>query len=155
MPAFLRRFAPVAHLPYLPDVALVEIALRAAYHAADAAPIDATALAAIAPDALMGTRMRLAPAVQVIASSHPLHAIWRRAADPAAPQPGVAPEAILITRPQFDPVVHPLAPAAARATQALAEGRTLGEALAEGGDALDLGALLSLLLSQRAIIALT
>ncbi len=155
MPVFLQLFAPVAHLPYLPDIARVEIALRAAYHAADAAPVDAAALATVAPEVLMATRMRLAPSVQIIASLHPLYAIWQRASDPGAPPPGSDPETILITRPVYDPVLHPLDPAATRAVQALANGRMLGEALVDGGEALDLGALLSLLLAQRAIVALT
>lgn len=155
MPSFLRRFAPARALPYLPDIARLELARRAAYHAADSTPVAAGRLAAIAPDALMTTRLHLAPAVRIVASDHALHAIWRRATDPAAPQPGPDPQTVIVTRPGFDPVATPLSPATGRAAQALADGRTLGEALAAGGDGLDLGALLSLLLTQRAIIALT
>ena len=151
MPAFLRRFEPAKSVPYLPDIAALELALRHAYHAADATPVDTTALAALAPDALMTTRMRIAPAVQIITSDYPIHAIYRANTQADAPRPVMQPEAVLITRPGFDPEIHPINAAAANCIAGLTAGQSLGQTMATAGDALDLGATLGLLLAQGAV----
>jgi hypothetical protein len=125
--------------------------LRHAYHAADATPIDATELAARAPEALMTTRMRIAPAVQIITSDYPIHAIYRANTQADAPRPVMQPEAVLITRPGFDPEIHPINAAAANCIAGLTAGQSLGQTMATAGDALDLGATLGLLLAQGAV----
>ena len=61
MPKFLRRFEPAKSLPYLPDMATLELAMRHAYHAGDTDPIGAATLGALAPEKLMGARLILAP----------------------------------------------------------------------------------------------
>jgi hypothetical protein len=151
MPQFLRRFEPAKTVPYLPDIAAMELALRHAYHAADATPAPPDALGAIAPDALMGTRLRIAPAVQTATSDYPIHAIYRANTQSDAPKPVMQAEAVLITRSGFDPDIHPINAAAAKAISLLQNGHTLGEAIATADDTLDLGAVLGLLLAQGAI----
>lgn len=151
MPAFLRRFEPAKSVPYLPDIAALELALRHAYHAADATPIDASALAALTADALMTTRLRIAPAVQIITSDYPIHAIYRANTAVDAPRPVMQPEAVLITRPGFDPELHLINAAAANCITGLKAGQSLGQTMATAGDTLDLGATLGLLLAQGAV----
>lgn len=151
MPQFLSRFEPAKKFGYLPDIARVELALRHAYHAADATPIAADALAALAPDALMGTRLRIAPATQTVASDFPVHAIYRAMTMDDAPKPMMQAEGVLITRANFDPEIHAINGAAAKAITALKAGKPLGEAIATSDDTLDLGAVLGLLLAQGAI----
>ncbi|MEZ5685248.1 MAG: DNA-binding domain-containing protein [Paracoccaceae bacterium] len=97
-PAFLEAFPPVAGLPYLPDVARLELARGLAYHAADRAPLPAEALAGAAARADR-IALGLHPSVALIASGHAIHAIW------AANQPGAtpgpiedAPETVLVLR---------------------------------------------------------
>ncbi|MCR8723045.1 HvfC/BufC N-terminal domain-containing protein [Frigidibacter sp. ROC022] len=154
MPGFLERFPPVAHLGYLPDVARLENALRAAYHAADAAPIDTDALGALPPERLMAARIGLAPAVRIVASDWPILAIWRaNMAD--GPKPQMQAETVLVARPGYDARPYPLAPGAARFLQALAEGRSFGVALEAAGPELDLTALLQTLVDAQAMTSIT
>jgi hypothetical protein len=152
LPGFLETFPPVAHLGYLPDVARLENALRAAYHAADAAPVGPEALPPGAD--LMGARVALAPAVAVIRSRWPLHAIWRFNREPGAPKPAATAEDVLVTRPGLDPHADPLPPGGAAFTLALASGASLAEATAAGGAGFDPGPALGLLLSRAAITAI-
>ena len=149
MPAFLASFPPVAQLGYLPDVARLELALRAAYHAADAQPVGPEALTAGAD--LMSARITLAPALRVIRSRWPLHGIWRANAEDGAPKPGRTPEDVLVTRPGFDPLVSPLPPGGADFIARLAQGETLAAAALAPGPDFDPGPTLALLLQGNAI----
>ncbi|WP_377512553.1 DUF2063 domain-containing protein [Octadecabacter sp. R77987] len=149
MPAFLAGFAPAASLPYLPDMAHLELALRHAYHAPDATPIAADALAQFPPEALGDLRFSLAPALRLVASPYPVHGLWR--ANMAGEAQTKGGETVLITRPDLDPQMHVVPPASARFVVALQSDATLAGAADEAGDALDLGAILGLLLQQRAI----
>ncbi|WP_369767756.1 DUF2063 domain-containing protein [Falsihalocynthiibacter sp. BN13B15] len=128
MPAFLAKFEPVAHLPYLPDVARLELALRASYHAADAPPIAAETLQSISPDALMAARLTLAPAVKILRSPWPLHAIYL--VNTRSDAPSVTPSAqdVLLTRPDFDPEATLLPAGGADFIETLGKNMTFGAA---------------------------
>ncbi len=111
-PAFLGAFEPLAHLGYLGDMARLDLALRASYHAADAAPFD-TAVLQRPPEELARAQIALAPATQLLRSRWPIHDLWRKARDAQAPAPRAEGQAVLITRPEFDPEVHLLSIGAA------------------------------------------
>ncbi len=153
MPAFLENFPPVQHLGYLPDIARLELALRESYHAADSAPVAAEALQALSPDALMAARLTLAPALRLVRSRWPIHAIWSaNMRGTAAPKAAMA-EDVLIARPEYDPELHRLPDGAAPFIAALMGGATVAEALDLGAE-FDLTATLGLLLATRAITAI-
>lgn len=155
MPAFLAQFEPAQSLPYLPDMARLELAMRHAYHAADQDPIAPDALAQIPPDGLTDLRMAFAPAVRVIRSDHPIHSTYLANTTSGAPAAKKGSETTLITRPAFDPTPHLITPETATFFTALSEGQTLGDAANAAGAELDLGASLGLLLGQNAITSLT
>lgn len=146
-PAFLAAFPPVAHLGYLPDVARLEQAIRESYHAADHRPAT---LAGLTPEAVLARSLRLAPSVRLIRSAWPVQAIW--AANTAGgPAPVAGPQEVLVLRRQFDPVPHLLGPGGGAMVAALLAGQTVGDAIGAGGEALDAGAVLGLLLAQGAV----
>lgn len=128
-PAFLQGFAPVAHLPYLPDVARLELALRESYHAADASPVPAETLGNIAPEALAASRLRLSPALRLVRSGFPIVGIWQANMQDSASQPARRAEDALVTRPGFDPDICALPPGGAAIIAALAERQTILEAV--------------------------
>ena len=90
-PEFLTHFPPVAGLPYLPDVARIELARGRAYHAADLPALPAQALAAAA-HAPGDTVLHLHPSVSLVLSAYPVATIW------AANQPGQTPGAVDMAR---------------------------------------------------------
>lgn len=154
---FLEGFAPLGHLGYLPDIARLEQARRRAYHAADAAPADPSALQALTPDLLAETRFGLAPATELVASRWPIHAIWAFNMVEGAPKPQPGPQTVLITRPDFDPVLTPVAPGTAAFVTALQAGQPLGAAQDAGLEAepgFDLAQALSLLLGSRTVTSI-
>jgi len=155
LPEFIARQEALAHLPYLPDVARLELAIRQSYHAADAAPIDPGLLATIPPEELLAARLRLAPALRLLRSAHPVCAIWRYNMEDGAPRPEAGAQDVLITRPEFDPVPLPLPPGGGDWIAALAEGMTIGEALdAVADQPFDPGPSLTQLIQGNAITAI-
>lgn len=156
-PAFLEGLEQLKHLGYLADVARLELALRHAYHAADAEPIEADLLAALSADDLMQSRLSLAPALQVLKSPWPIHALWLFNTEENAPKPAALAQDVLITRPEFDPIPQVLPPSGAVWISALMGGATIGEALEQANadtENFDLGATLTLLLQGGAITGL-
>jgi hypothetical protein len=151
-PKFLAGIEPLAHLRWLPDVARLEWALRQAYHAADATPIAAETLQALTPQNFMSARFVFAPAVQLLHTDHPATQI-RDYALGHGPKPTGGPEAVLITRPEYDPAATPLPAPQAALLDALLDGLPLSQALDQAADA-DLSALLPLLLAQNALHSL-
>lgn len=153
MPGFLANFEPTKSLGYLPDVARLELALRASYHAADAAPIDAGALQGLAPDALMRIRMTLAPSLRLIRSPWPIHAIWRFNMT-EGPKPVAGSEDVVVLRPELDPEPVLLPTGGGAFIEALMNRRTLGEAFedaTESAPEFDLSQTLALLIGANAI----
>lgn len=151
MPDFLATFPPVAHLPYLADVARLEQALRESYHAADAPALPAADLAALPPEAFAACRLRLSPALRLVRSDWPIHGIWQaHVARTPAPAERRS-EDVIVLRPGFDPAPHRLPPGGAAFVAALAEGRPVAEAAEAAGPDHDLTASLSILITGGAL----
>ncbi len=147
-PVFLETFPPVAHLPYLADTARLEYALREAYHAADAAPVSPERLQ---DPRLLEARLTLAPATRLVVAPYPIHAIWRANTEAGAPPASGGPQAVLVTRPDWDPKPVVVPPAAARFVAQLLGGANFQAALEAAGETLDLAAVLTQLIDTKSI----
>ncbi|MEM9210042.1 MAG: DNA-binding domain-containing protein [Pseudomonadota bacterium] len=129
MPVFLEGFKPLQKIPYLADVARLELALRHSYHAAGADAFDPAVLQAMSEDALMSARITFAPHVQLIRSRYPVHGIWQMNMVDGAPQPQARGENVLVSRPALDPVMTVLRPGGGLLMDQLLRGEALGPAL--------------------------
>ncbi len=153
MPDFLDGFPPVASLPYLSDVARLELAWLRCYHAGDGVVLAADDLANIPVDDLAGLRFELHPSLATLQSEHPILSIWQ------AHQPGNEPasidmtqsgETVLLIRKGLSVGVHKVSGGAAAFTEMLRSGHCLGVATdsALNTDSnFDLGHILHFLLS--------
>lgn len=151
-PTFLDGFTPLAHVPYLADVARLELARRSAYHAADADAVAGDALGAIAPDALMGVRFELSPALRIIDSPYPIVSIWHFNMTKGAEKPPAVAETAMITRPALDLNMLTISRDQAVFLRALQSGDTLGAAFEQATDAeagFDLSAAIVLILQSE------
>jgi Putative DNA-binding domain len=136
-PAFIDDFEPARPVPYLGDIARVEMARGLAYHAADTTPLDPDAFAALSPDRLGETRVRLHPSLSIITSSHPIYSIWHMNQDPVrfTPASPWAKEAVLVARPHLKVRTQCITHGTAAFIRALAAGSTLAEAVVTAQDA--------------------
>ncbi len=75
-PAFLAAYEPCRTLVYLADVARLEWAVNAVYHAPDALAFETAALAAFEAEALDDLRLALRPFYRVVVSPYPIDRIW-------------------------------------------------------------------------------
>lgn len=156
---FLAGFPHVADLPYLADMARLEWLLHRAHYAADASGIDAAALAALAPEQLDATRARLHPACSAFASPWAVVPLWlaHQAGGPAFPAQMDAPSHAIVARPQWKPLVLPVATSAHAALAALGGGAPLGAALDAAFDAdddVDIGALFAQWIALALVVGL-
>lgn len=136
-PAFLAEFPAAADVPYLADVARLELARHQALNAADRTPLRPDTFKAVPPDSLADIVLSLHPSLRFVDSPYPVDAIWEAHRDDKAPDADIVlperPTRLLIARPEGAIVMLTVEPAAYDFARALDRGLTLGEAYAETG----------------------
>jgi hypothetical protein len=128
--AFIEGFAPAGRLPFLADVARLERLWLVAYHGPEAAPLPLYALGRLPEAALAEVCLALHPTAGVIASRHPVAALWvanTGRGEHAAIDLRRA-EAALVLRPHDRVEVHVLGPGEAAFVRALQAHGTLAAA---------------------------
>jgi hypothetical protein len=156
-PSFVVSFPPAQSVPYLADIAALEWAWHAAYHAADAAPLALDELASVA-DQAGDAVLKLHPSLGLINSAFPIVTIYELHAetrDPPQTKLEAEAEDALVLRPDLDVEIRRLPPGAATFIETLRDGRSIGEAAAaafETAPSFDLEANLAGLMTSRAII---
>ncbi|MBT8768922.1 HvfC/BufC N-terminal domain-containing protein [Metapseudomonas boanensis] len=157
-PEFVASFPPASDLPYLADVARLELLRVHAYHAADLPPLDMQALvpALADPAQLPGMTFRLHPSVSVLESPFAIVSLWaahQGLLDIGTVDP-LLPESALVLRNGLDVEVNQLSPGASAFIRHLQSGdsfETAAQAAFGLDPTFDLGALLGQLLQAGAI----
>ncbi len=162
LPAFIEQFEPASSVPYLADVARLEMLRIRAFHAADAEPLtpDEMAQALADPERLPTLQMTCHPSLSVLSSRYAVVSLWaahQGLGDLANVNPAI-PENALVVRTGFDVNVIALPPGGDTLITSLAQGLTLGEAAGFAMAAhaeFDLAANLALLLRVGALATLS
>lgn len=157
-PDFVERFEPAASVPYLADMARLEMARVRAYHSADAAALapEAVSLALASGDRIGELRLVCHPSVSVVSSRHAVVSLWaahQDGSDLGSIDPDVPQDAIVL-RAGLDVLVLRLPPGGAEFVEALLLGRSLADAGAAAGaatSAFDISKILVLLMSRGAL----
>ncbi|MBI5109826.1 MAG: putative DNA-binding domain-containing protein [Rhodocyclales bacterium] len=162
---FVEGFPPAAGLPYLADVARLELLRVRSFHAADARPVTQQHLDRLLADqaALPQARFALHPALFVLTSAHAVVSLWaahqsESAALQLAGLDTTQAEAALVCRHQLEVGIYRIGPGAAGFITALQQDANLSaaaeQALTTDAD-VDLTATLGLLLQAGAIVGIT
>jgi hypothetical protein len=73
---FLETIPDLSELPYLSDVARLEFAWTAAYHAADEQALLAEQIARLSAEAISGLQLQPHNSMQLLSSDYPIQRIW-------------------------------------------------------------------------------
>ncbi|MES9971203.1 MAG: DNA-binding domain-containing protein [Candidatus Thiodiazotropha sp.] len=128
---FIAAVTELSGLPYLVDMARLEFAWTAAYHAEDASPLTQQQIAGLSPDALENLHLQPHPSMHSIASDYPLYRIWSANQSDGADETisldqGVS--HIVVIRPNVEVEVREVSAGAFRFLQRLARGDAIGDA---------------------------
>jgi hypothetical protein len=76
-PEFLRSFEHTASMPYLVDIAELELKHHQAYHAADIVAMSADDFTKIEPEKVGELKLALHPSLSLLSSPYPIFSIWQ------------------------------------------------------------------------------
>lgn len=158
---FIDSFEPAGSVPYLADVARLEMARVEAFHATDAAPLSSKAASVILSraDRVGELRMAVHPSVRLVPSSHAIVSVWaahQGHGDLAAVDLWSG-ETALVLRPHLDVLVLACDPGVAEFVLCLQRGCDFAESAATAAAVIphfDLSAALALLMAHGALTSI-
>ena len=156
-PDFIEGFPPAGDLPYLADVARLEVAWSQAYHAAEAVSLEFAALKGLAAQDLIGARLTLHPSLRLLRSPYPMAGIWaaHQSQGEVVGLDRWEAEDALVLRAETQVRIHRMAPGRYAFLNALLPGSTIeeaGEAALFEAREFDLGSCVVEILSAGAVV---
>ena len=133
LPDFLMSLSQVNHLPYLVDVAKVELAYLSVYHQKSIAAMEPNSLAGLLAEAPENFSFGFVPAFDLLKSDTGAGTIWQHQQQQNMPEKlslKSGYEWIMITRPKTTTLVEIIPPTQGQLLENLRQGRPLGTALA-------------------------
>lgn len=132
-PTFIGAYQAAATVPYLADIARLELAWNFAYNAPDRDPLPPQALARFAPDQLERVLLTPHPSLRFVASHWPVMAIWQAHQAEDGPDGAIDLEAggdtLLVYRPRQDTLIRKIGSGAFAFVMALAARQSLAAAV--------------------------
>ncbi|MCF6343747.1 MAG: DNA-binding domain-containing protein [Devosiaceae bacterium] len=126
---FISQYSPADQLPYLADIARLEIMWRNAYHAIDAKPLDITKIQQIDAKKHSNLTFKTHPSAAILTSDWPIYSIWQGHEDNNMLDIDLeVKQSILICRPNVDVLIANIDPAACIFYSAIMNGQSLGSA---------------------------
>jgi len=133
LPEFLDTFHDAADLPYLPDVARLEVAWTEAYHAKDTHPIPPEILQKFPEEQLGDILLAPIPSVRFVTSKYPIGKIWTANLPGAEPSETISlddgGETVMVYRPDTRVVVRPISNGAHAFLMALSSKQNIAQAM--------------------------
>jgi hypothetical protein len=129
LPDFLRGDKLGAVFPFVADLAELEWRLVRAFHAEGASALDPAEVASVSAEA-SDLVLRFQPAVAIVESRWPIHALWKASETPIEAidiEIEARPQVVLIYRVGFEARCELIDEGQGRAIAALLAGRTLGD----------------------------
>jgi len=158
---YIEGFAPAAGLPYLADVARLEMLRVQAYHAADAQPVSPAAITLLLadPGRLPAARFTLHPSLRIMQSRHAVVSLWAAhqgdyVYSALAAVDTALPESALLLRTGLEVEIYRITTGTTTFISHLQEGRGLGTAVElalAADDAFDMAEALGLLIRAGAL----
>lgn len=159
---FIASFQPAATLPYLADLARLEYLRVNAYHSEDIPDLSPDALAHLITDesALPTTIFSLHPSFHILASNHPVVALWsaHQSDQPSPELAGIAldrAETALVFRTGLDVLIMHIEAASGIFLSWLKQGLPLGRAVEQTQENFDLANALGLLIRHKIIVGIS
>lgn len=165
LPAFIETFPPAQAVPYLADVARLEMLRVKAYHAADAASLEMEQLAGLLADEkqLAQSRFSLHPSIGLLKSNYAVVSLWaaHQTSDIDAALSRVDPhsaESALVLRAGLEVEISRIPLGATRFIEQLQQGIAFGLAAEKGlaaDDEFDLAGILGVLIRGGALCSIS
>lgn len=129
-PDFLSTFEPAGSVPYLPDIARLEVAWNRAYHAAEAVSLYSGMNALLSADQVAEIQLIPHPSAQVLSSGYPIVSIWaaHQQEGDVRPPASWSAEDVLVVRPDAQVLMYPLPTGSARFIAEIFGGASVGAA---------------------------
>jgi hypothetical protein len=137
LPEFIRQDELASALPFLPDLAQLELHVTRAFHATEADTFDPASVTQLSLEDWERAVLRFQPWVAVVTSEWPIRKVWECRETPIGEidiDLNGCPDQVLVRRAGFAVLCELLEPSEAHALSLLIEGHTLGNVMATLSD---------------------
>lgn len=131
-PEFLTQFEHTQTMPFLAEVARLELARHRTYHATDKTPVSVEAFSQIAPEQLADATTELHPSLQLVQANSPIFSIWQTNQDDQEQEESInldEPQHVLVVRAVYNVAMYAVDSGTYHFVKELQHGRAIEQAI--------------------------